>query len=289
MDSASPRIGFIGVGRVASALTRALARAGQRVVSVFDRVPAKSGSPAAAIPGCRSALTMQDAADASDMVFLSVSDDAIASVASSIHWRPGQAVIHCSGAAELDVLEAARGQGARTGSFHPLQLFSDADVAAAGLSRCAIALDAEPVLFIELERLVDALGARPLRVPPGKRAAYHAASHYAAAFLCVLLKEGEKIMGALGMDESEAGRGLQALARGTLDAVEHSGPAQAMAGVYSRGDVGTAARHIEALSSIGPGVLGLYSALAERSIQLALEAGRIDPAKADALRRLLAQ
>ena len=289
MDTARPRIGFIGAGRVASALSRALARAGQRVVAVFDRIPAKSAVVAATIPGCRSALSMQEVADAADLVFLSVSDDAIASVASSIHWRPGQAAIHCSGAAELDVLEAARRQGARTGSFHPLQLFSDPDVAAAGLSRCAIALDAEPQLFIELERLVEALGARPLRVPPGKRAAYHAASHYAAAFLCVLLREGEKILGALGMDESEAGRGLQALAHGTLDAIEHSGPAQAMAGVYSRGDVGTAARHIQALSGIGPGVLGLYSELAERSIQLALEAGRIDSAKAAALRRLLAQ
>ena len=196
-------------------------------------------------------------------------------------------MIHCSGAAERDVLCSAEKQGARTGSFHPLQLFADPEVAARGLARCAIALDAEPSLLPELERLVHALGARVLRVLPGKRAAYHAASHYAAAYVCVLLAEGAKILQGIGVDEREAQRALIALATGTLEAAEHSGPALAMAGVYARGDIGTAARHIEALRGIGPDAAAFYRALAERSIRLALEVGRIEADKAEGMRKLL--
>ncbi len=281
-----PTIGFIGAGRLGRALSRALARSGERVVCVFSRDSAKSAALATAIPGCRVASSAQEVVDGTELVFLSVSDDAIASVASQLRWTSRNSVVHCSGAAELSVLEAARRQGARVGSFHPLQLFSDPEVAAAGLSRCAIAIEAEPPLSSQLERLVGTLGAQPLRVPAGKRAAYHAASHYAAAFICALFAEGEAILRGLGMDARQARLGLQALARGTLDAVGESGPARAMAGVYARGDIGTAARHLESLDQMSADS-ALYRELAERCIRLALEAGRIDGSQAAKLRHLL--
>jgi predicted short-subunit dehydrogenase-like oxidoreductase (DUF2520 family) len=286
-DIARPLIGFVGAGRVGLALSRALARAGEPVVCAFSRSSGRAAALAAAVAGCRAASSMQEVADSADTVFLCVSDDAIAAVASAIRWRPGQAAVHCSGAAERDVLCGAQAQGARTGSFHPLQLFADPEVAVRGLARCAIALDAEPSLYAELERLVRALGARVLHVPAGRRAAYHAASHYAAAYLCVLLAEGAKILRGIGIDEKEAGRALIALAAGTLEAAEQSSPAQAMAGVYARGDIGSAMRHIEALRGLGVEVAALYRVLAERSIGLALEAGRIEPEKAENMRRVL--
>jgi len=52
------------------------------------------------------------------------------------------AAVHCSGAAELELLDVARRAGAHTGAFHPLQMFGDPDVAAAGLQRCAVAIEA---------------------------------------------------------------------------------------------------------------------------------------------------
>ncbi len=60
-----------------------------------------------------------------------------------------------------------------------------------------------------------------------------------------------------------------------------------MAGVYARGDIGSAARHIEALRSIGPDAAALYRMLALRSIRLALDAGRINGDQAEAMRRLV--
>jgi predicted short-subunit dehydrogenase-like oxidoreductase (DUF2520 family) len=284
---ARPLIGFVGAGRVGLALSRALARAGEPVVAAFSRSRSGSSALAASVPGCRAVLSLQQLADSAELVFLCVPDDAIEAVASSIRWRPGQAAVHCSGAAERDVLTAAERQGAQTGSFHPLQLFADPEVALRGLSRCAIALDAEPPLLAQLERLVHALGARVLRVPPGKRAAYHAGSHYAAAFLCVLLAEGAKILNRLGIDETEASQALMALATGTLEAAGQSGPARAMAGVYARGDIGSATRHIEALRGIAPDAEALYRMLAERSIGLAYDTGRIRGDQAEAMRRLV--
>lgn len=282
-----PRIGFIGAGRVGLALSRALARAGERVSAVYSRSRASAQALAEPIRGCESVDGAQQVIERAEIVFLSVPDDAIASVASSLVWRPGVAAVHCSGAAELSVLEAAREQGARVGGFHPLQMFAEPEIAAKGLARCAIAVEGEQSLVAELTRLAETLGARTLRVPPGHRPAYHAASHYAAAFICVLLAEGAEILERIGMGGETAAQVLLPLAHGALEAVDQAGPARAMAGAYARGDIGTAARHLEALDALDAGIGAFYRELAARSVALALKAGRIDDARAAALRALL--
>ncbi|MFM9971735.1 MAG: Rossmann-like and DUF2520 domain-containing protein [Burkholderiales bacterium] len=281
------RIGFIGAGRVAKALTLALARAGENIVAVASRSVASAQACATGAKGCQAVSDPQQVIDATDLVFLAVPDDAIAELAASLRWRDDVMVVHCSGATELTALEAARAAGAQTGSFHPLLMFADAQVAAGALARGAIALEAGKPLLGVLEALVKKLGAQSVFVPAGARAAYHAASHYGAAFICVLLDEGQKILQMGGMKGEVSRKALLSLARGTLDALEHADPAHAMAGVYSRGDVGTARRHLNALDTGDAPIALLYRELARRSVALALQAGRIDAGKADLLRDLL--
>ena len=285
--SDAARIGFIGAGRVGQGLSRAFARAGLTVVAVASRSRASAEALAAPLAACRVFDKPQAVVDNADLVFLSVPDDAIAPLAASLCWRAGMAVVHCSGASELTTLVAARAAGAQTGSFHPLLMFADAETAAAALPGCAIALEAEGTLLRELEAMVTALGAQILHLPPGARAAYHAASHYGAAFLCVLLAEGTKILDAAGMSGEASRKALLSLARGTLDALEQTGPARAMAGVYARGDTGSAARHLQALDAMNADVAAFYRCLALRSVALAEEANRIDRVTADSLRNLL--
>lgn len=289
-----PSIGFVGAGRVAWSLAHALAAVGHPGIAIHSRNRTRAAALAAALPGCVVAATPQAVADACDRVFLAVPDDAIAAVCSSVVWRPGQGAIHCSGALGLEVLAAARAAGAFAGAFHPLMLFTDPastprEAAIRALKGAAIAIEADGGLQEELAALVDALHATRLIVPPGARAAYHAGSHYAAAFLCVLLAEGEAILEEAGIDRDAARAGLQALARGTLDAVARSDPARAMAGAYARGDAGTARRHLDALASPGGAHAPLYRQLARHSVRLAREAGRLDDARAKALLALLAE
>mgnify|MGYP002631430360 CR=1 FL=1 len=281
------RIGFIGAGRVATALARALSSAGEDVVAVASRSRAAAQACAAEVNGCVALDAPQQVVDRSDLVFLTVPDDAIAPMAASLRWREGQSVVHCSGATELSALAPARMHGARTGSFHPLLMFADPQIAARALPRSAIALEAEAPLLGILEALVANLGAQSLRVPAGARAAYHAASHYGAAFLCVLLDQGMKILHESGMSGDAPREALLSLARGTLEAMEHADPAQAMAGAYARGDTGTARRHLQVLGAMDPEIAALYRELAARSVELALAARRIDAEKANTLRALL--
>jgi len=284
------RIGFIGAGRVARGLAWGMARCGERVVAAASRSPASASALTAGIADCRACEHAQEVVDASDLVFITVPDDAIATVSDALSWRADAAVVHCSGATEISALACAARAGARIGGFHPLQLFGDPEVALAGLPGCTIAIEtADAGLHAQLERLAAALGCRSMRLPAGCRARYHAAAHYAAGFVITLLSQAADIWRSFGIEREDTIRALLPLMRGTAASVERSGLAGGLAGTYSRGDLGTLQKHLDALAHLGPDVVELYVELGLRSIPLGLERGGYDDHRADAMRALLSR
>jgi predicted short-subunit dehydrogenase-like oxidoreductase (DUF2520 family) len=290
-DGLSVRIGLIGAGRLGTALARAMADAGLTVHALASRREASAQRLAAALPGCR-VLAAQPLVDACDIVFLTTPDDALPALAASLRWRPGIAVVHCSGASELSVLAAARRAGAAIGGFHPLQSFGAApdDSSSAprlDLSGCTVTIEAAPPLDALLQDLAHRLGARVNRLPPGMRGRYHAAAGYASQFVHVLLREATDIWQSWGASEDDAVAALLPLLAGTIASVQRSGVAGGMPGPVSRGDAGTLRRHLQALAPLPPATLALYRALCGRSVALACESGAIDEATAAHIRSLL--
>jgi len=265
------RLGFIGEGRVSRGLSLALSRAGYAIAGVASR---KRGDA-------------QHVVDASDIIFLTVPDDAIAPVCVSLRWRAGKAAVHCAGATEVSVLQAAADAGAAIGGFHPLVMFADPEIAARSIAGAAIGIEAEEPLAAALRGMVRTLGACELVIPPGGRAAYHGAAHFAAGFVGALVAEGVEVWRRIGIPPEDATRALLGLLRGATDAMAHSGIARAMAGSIARGDLENVKRHLAALERLEPRSRQLYCTLALRSLPLALEVGRITPQRADELRRVL--
>src|SRR5258708_12164847 len=112
-------LGFIGAGRAGAGLAASSAGAGVSVVAMAGRKIASAQKLAKRVRGARACMP-QEVADRADIVFLTVPDDAIEGLASSLRWRKGAACVHCSGAAELDVLQKAVADGALPAGFHPL-------------------------------------------------------------------------------------------------------------------------------------------------------------------------
>ena len=113
------RIGIIGAGNVGKTLAVALMHKGYVVVSTASRTFESAKALARLTPGCVAYPELQGAADAADFVFITTSDDAIRPVAEAVRWREGQTVVHCSGAASLDVLESVQEYGAVPGGIPP--------------------------------------------------------------------------------------------------------------------------------------------------------------------------
>lgn len=277
----NPTIGFVGAGRIATALAPAMNRLGWPVSAVASRSPSSAARLVASIPGCQAAPTPQAAADRAEIVFLTVPDDAIRQVCSAIDWRPGLAAVHCSGAWGIELLSAAADQGAATGAFHPLQTFAGADAPLSGVS---VAIDAEEALRGLLERLASDLGCYPFALPPEARAIYHASATFAGNYLVTLLASAASLWASFA--PGEALPALLPLVKTTLANVEALGPARALTGPLARADVDTVRRHLGALSQAAPELADLYRRLGLTTLRLAAAGGGYPQDKAETLRAI---
>ena len=106
MANAMSKIGFIGAGRVGTALALGLAQAGYSVAAVASHTYASAQALATIVVGaqglaplhCKAEREPSEVVAHCDIVFLTVPDDAIEAVAGALTWRKGQAVVHCRGA-----------------------------------------------------------------------------------------------------------------------------------------------------------------------------------------------
>jgi len=286
-DPAGLRIGFIGAGRLGTALAWTFAQHGLRVVAVASMIPADATRLAAPIPGCAVKPDGQQVVDGCDLVFVTTPDGAIADTAAQFRWRPGMAAVHCSGVTDVAALDHAARGGAMTGGFHPMQTFGDPAAAVRSLPGCTITIEAPEPLNAALVAIAQRLECRINRLPPGMRGRYHAAAGYTSQFINALFAEAATIWQSWGATEEDAVRALLPLARGTLASIESVGLANGMPGPVSRGDVGSIEKHVAALTPLGPQVMEFYRVVCERTIPLGMERGAIDDAAAARLREIL--
>uniref|UniRef100_UPI00163F51AC NAD(P)-binding domain-containing protein n=2 Tax=Burkholderia TaxID=32008 RepID=UPI00163F51AC len=112
----TPRLGFIGAGRLARCLALRFAAAGFPVVAIASRTAESAAALSARIDGCRAVDTPQQVVDAADLIFLTVPDDHLASTAAALRFdaarAASQALVHCSGASAVELLDPAKRQGA---------------------------------------------------------------------------------------------------------------------------------------------------------------------------------
>lgn len=284
----SPRIAFIGAGRLAQCLAPVLAEQGEAVTAIASRDPAAAQRLADQLPGVH-ALPAADCLAVADIVFLSTPDDAFEALAASLPWRRGQAAVHCSGATGLDVLDTAHRAGAMVGGFHPLQIFSDPRTARERLRGSVVAIETpDGSLGEQLHRLAGRLGLRPLALSGRQRAAYHAAANIAASGLLSVLSEACSLFEQLGLAADQALAALMPLARGALDAASQRGLPGAIAGPVARGDARVLAAHLQVMEARDADALQLYRWLSQRQLDLLADSGKPEPAARAALAALLA-
>ncbi len=283
-----PRIGFVGAGRVGTVLGIALRRAGWPVTAVASRDPARRDAFVALVPGAKGFEAPHAVVDESDLLFVTVPDDAIADVAAGIRLYSGQAIVHTSGALPAAVLAPAMAAGTEAGSFHPLVAFADLHTALAALPGAYLAIEGDEGLLPLLSDLAAAMGARPVRVTAAGKAAHHAAAVMAAGGLVAVLDAVAELGGSAGLLGEDRLGAYLGLAGQALENARRLGTAGALTGPIVRGDLGTVRLHLDALRRLAPDVVPLYVALSRRALAIAQARGDLGPERTAELLALLA-
>ncbi len=280
-------IGIIGAGTVGTALAVRLSERGYPVVAVASRSRSSAEKLARRIAECRVGDTSQSIADLADLIFITTSDDAIASVADAVSWREGQSVVHCNGSASTDILEGARGAGAQVGGFHPLQTFAGLYEALENLPGSTFAVEAEEPLYTLLNKMARDLDGRSIRLRAEDKVVYHIAAVITSNYTVALMKMATDLWKTFDVPVNEATQALLPLLRGTVNNIAKVGLPNCLTGPIARGDIGTIRRHLAALRDRAPGALPAYRQLGLQAIPVALGKGKITAETAGKLRDLL--
>ncbi|MBM0275629.1 Rossmann-like and DUF2520 domain-containing protein [Micromonospora tarensis] len=282
-------VGVVGAGRVGAVLGAALAAAGHRVVAVSGNSGASRARLALLLPEVPRRPAVAVAHAAADLLLIAVPDDRLADVVADLAeqggLRPGQVVAHTSGAHGLAVLGAAVAAGARPLALHPAMTFTGTPDDLARLDGISYGVTAPAELRPLAARLVADLGGVPEWVAESDRPLYHAALAHGANHLVTLVNEATDRLRDAGVSRPE--KVLAPLLRAALENALSLGD-DALTGPVSRGDAGTVRRHLARLTATAPESVPAYLALARRTADRAIAAGRLRPVDAQSLLGVLA-
>ncbi len=282
------KIGVIGAGRVGSVLGAALTRAGHSVVAV-TAVSAASVARAARLLPDAEILSADQVAAKADLLLLAVPDDTlgklVAGLADTGAIRPGQLIAHTSGAHGVEVLEPATRLGALPMALHPVMTFAGRPEDLDRIAGISYGITAPQQLRPVAEVLVVEMGGEPEFIAEADRTLYHAALAHGANHVTTLVNEAMDLLRQAGIVHPE--RMIAPLLSAALDNTLRLGDA-ALTGPVVRGDAGTVAAHLETLAARAPDSVAAYLALARRTADRAIDAGRLRPLDAEALLGVLA-
>jgi predicted short-subunit dehydrogenase-like oxidoreductase (DUF2520 family) len=285
-------VAIIGLGKAGTAVGYLLHQAGYPIVAVTcrshnslqDRIRYTGGKAFAA-------ETNAKAASMATCIFIVTPDDTISAVCREIAqqggFKPGDKVIHMSGAGGLDLLESARLAGASVASIHPIQSFADVESAIRSIPQSTFGITADEEIREWSAVLVRALGGIPFYVPETIRPLYHAAASMASNYLTTLIHMVEETYLSIGLSRNEAIHAFWPLVFCTLRNIEARGTAHALTGPISRGDTGTIEQHIRVLREKLPAYLPAYCSMGLLTVDLAVKKGTLSPEKAEAIKAIL--
>ena len=292
MSSKAGSLNLIGAGRVGSALGQLWARAGVfEVQDVLTRSRASANAAVHAMGAGRAAEVMDDMR-AADVWLLATPDDAIAPVcrtlAGSGRLQPGNIVFHVSGATPAAALDPARGCAACIASAHPIKTFSNRESAVRSFNGTYCAMEGDAQALGVLKPAFARIGAQIFDITPEMKGIYHAGGVFACNYLAALIEASVMCHDAAGVPRAVSLKAVEPMVRETVDAIFEVGPARALTGPVSRGDVGTVGRQLEALQNWNGDIARLYCGLGLLAVALAEAEHGLDSARAAELRRAFA-
>jgi predicted short-subunit dehydrogenase-like oxidoreductase (DUF2520 family) len=280
-------IGIISAGRVGAVLGAALIGASNRVVAVAAKSVASRERASVLLPGVP-VLPAADVAWGADLLLLAVPDDVVRGLADELAEagcvRSGTLVLHTSGRHGLGVLDSLTDLGALPMAVHPAMTFTGTAADLQYLATASFGLTTLSGSRAVAEALVASIGGKAVWIADAKRPLYHAALTVGSNYLFTLVAEASGMLRASGV--AAPAQVLEPLLRAALDNALRLGDA-ALTGPVSRGDAGSVAAHLTALSEFAPEMVPSYVALGELTAGRAIAAGILSAAMAESILEVL--
>lgn len=242
---------IIGAGAVGRSIALALFHSGVKITGIYSR----NGKSAVAVGNkirARNIGMLKDLQFSSDVLFIAVPDDTIRSVAEEISSAAGslkgKTVFHTSGALTSDELLTLKRKGVSTGSFHPLQTFSESK-RRTSLNNIWCAVEGDTKAVKVAQAIAKKMKSNIFHISKKEKTLYHVSAVFASNYLVTLLSVVEKIAETIHIPKKVIWKIYSPLVHQTVLNVLNSSPKTALTGPIARGDIQTVTQHIKALSN----------------------------------------
>lgn len=276
------KIGIIGAGVVGTAVGVVLHSKGFEVTGVYDIKPESTMALVERI-GCTAFSTPKEVSRSADILFITTADgsiqEAVELLAQEKAFHEGQIVLHMSGAHSSEILDRAKGFGARVLSVHPLQSFASLDRAIQNLPGSVFSIEGDQDAHEPAKVIVESLGGEYFFIERKAKPLYHAGACVVSNYLVTIVDLGVKLLEASGIPGPAASKALMPLIIGTVNNIQNIGIPKALTGPIARGDLSTVITHLDRIRDQAPELLRLYSALGYETARIAEAKGTIDQAR----------
>lgn len=273
------KVGIIGAGVVGTAIGVVLHDKGYEITGVHD-IKSESTKTLVERIGCATFSSPQEVSRSSDILFITTSDTAIQEVVDQLAYcgafHGGQVVVHMSGAQTSEILDRAKGFGARVLSLHPLQSFASLEQAIKNIPGSIFSIEGDEDTYAMGTSIVEKLEGEYFFIDKKAKPLYHAGACVVSNYLVTLVDFGITLLEVTGVPRKVAARALLPLIQGTVRNIESVGIPDALTGPISRGDQGTVLNHLSCMKQTRPELIHLYSWLGYYTSQVALDKGTID-------------
>jgi predicted short-subunit dehydrogenase-like oxidoreductase (DUF2520 family) len=264
-------ITIVGAGNVGTVLAPALRRAGYGVQEMVVRdnpASIRRGKRVARTADAR-AVTDAQATLSADVIWICVTDDAIAPVARllarrrDVDWR-SKIVFHASGALTSDELKALKKRGAAIASTHFMQSFVPGSRPSLAVP---FAVEGDEKARSVALKIGAALGAKPFVIRKQSKVLYHAMGFFSSPLVIIALSLSESVGRKAGLNSNQIESVIKPMFSRTAENYLMRGSAGAFVGPINRGNVATVQKHLRDLKRV-PEARAAYLAMAKAALKL---------------------
>lgn len=207
-----------------------------------------------------------------NIFFITTPDDKIEQICGELVKqnliKPGNIIVHCSGALTSDVLLEAKKSGASIASVHPLHSFANPTHSAENFADTLCTLEGDDEAVLVLKMLFAQIGGKIIPIAKDKKIIYHAACVMASNYLVTLAEFAVNCFAEADLPASLPTKLTTQLMTNTLENIQHvQSPRQALTGPIQRGDGETIFKHIHALKNAE--LKSFYATLGEYTLTIA--------------------
>jgi len=269
-------IGFLGSGKVGSALGLFFKEHGLQITGYFSRTP-ESAVRAALLTQSQAYGKITDLITHSDVIFITVPDLAIESVAgqaADLIQQLGPKLpalpcwIHTSGALSSQSLNQLSQLGCPVGSLHPLLSFGNANESASRLNQAFFSFEGCDDALSVMRQIMTATGSQFSLINEKQKPLVHAGACIISNYIVTLLESSFRCFEAAGLDRRQTTPAIYQLIASTLANVQEKGTVEALTGRIVRGDYNTLQIHLQALGEQLLSERGFYKMLVRKTVDM---------------------